>query len=76
MIIPILSKNVSKIELVKRAKVRRAKLYYIRNLTAKQSRMKYKDIADFIPEEKGEVAAEASVSEQAEVKTEETKTEK
>lgn len=46
MIVPIGSKNVEKIELVKRAKVRRAKLYYVRTLTTKQSRMKYKDIKD------------------------------
>jgi large subunit ribosomal protein L19 len=46
MIIPVGSKNVEKIELVKRAKVRRAKLYYVRTLTTKQSRMKYKDIKD------------------------------
>jgi large subunit ribosomal protein L19 len=48
MIVPILSKNVEKIELVKKAKVKRAKLYYVRNLTAKKSRMKYKDIKEFI----------------------------
>ena len=47
MIVPILSKNVEKIEIVKHAKVRRAKLYYVRNLTAKQSRMKYEDIKDY-----------------------------
>lgn len=51
MIIPILSKNVAKIELVKKAKVRRAKLYYVRHLTTKQSRMKYKDLAEFIKDE-------------------------
>jgi large subunit ribosomal protein L19 len=55
MIVPILSKNVEKIELVKRAKVRRAKLYYVRDLTAKQSRMKYSELKDFIVEEKPEV---------------------
>ncbi len=44
MIIPLGSKNVEKVELIKRAKVRRAKLYYVRTLTTKQSRMKYKDI--------------------------------
>lgn len=51
MIVPILSKNVEKIELIKKAKVRRAKLYYIRELTAKQSRMKYKDIKSYLKEE-------------------------
>ncbi len=51
LIIPVGSKNVEKIELIKKAKVRRAKLYYIRNLTTKQSRMKYKDIETFIKDE-------------------------
>ena len=45
LILPIYSKNIEKIELVKRAKVRRAKLYYVRTLTKKQSRMKYKDMS-------------------------------
>jgi len=70
LIIPVLSKNVEKIVLVKRAKVRRAKLYYVRDLTAKQSRMKYKDIKNFIKEEP--VAEEvAPAAEPEEVKTEE-----
>lgn len=62
MIVPVLSPNVSKIELVKKAKVRRAKLYYIRNLTAKQSRMKYKDISQYIEKEE-EKPTEAPVEE-------------
>ncbi len=53
MILPVGSKNVEKIELVKRAKVRRAKLYYVRTLTTKQSRMKYKNADSIVPEEKG-----------------------
>lgn len=52
MILPVGSKNVEKIELVKKAKVRRAKLYYVRTLTTKQSRMKYKDIKEFAGTEK------------------------
>lgn len=51
MILPLLSKNVEKIILVKKAKVRRSKLYYVRELTAKQSRMKYKDLKDFAKKE-------------------------
>lgn len=51
MIVPILSENVKKIKFIKRAKVRRSKLYYVRGLTAKKSRMQYKDIADFTQEE-------------------------
>lgn len=72
MILPIYSKNIEKIELVKRAKVRRAKLYYIRELTAKKSRMKYKDVAEFIPEEK----EEEKVEDKKEERPEEAKEEK
>ncbi len=53
LVLPVFSPGIEKIELVKRAKVRRAKLYYLRGLTAKKSRMKYKDLSAFvIPEEK------------------------
>ncbi|HLP47366.1 MAG TPA: 50S ribosomal protein L19 [Candidatus Kapabacteria bacterium] len=70
MILPLLSPNISKITLVKRAKIRRAKLYYVRELSSKKSRMKFKDIAEFIKEE----TEEAPVSEEAkEEKLEETK---
>jgi len=57
MIVPVGSKNVEKIELVKRAKVRRAKLYYVRTLTTKQSRMKYKDIKDVNKKDKPKAEA-------------------
>jgi len=71
MIIPVLSPNISKITLVKRAKVRRAKLYYVRDLTAKQSRMKYKDIAEFIKKETEEApVVEEAKEEKLEVKEE------
>jgi large subunit ribosomal protein L19 len=64
MILPLLSKNVDKIELVKKAKVRRAKLYYIRDLTTKQSRMKYKDIADYIKKEESGASVEEEIKEE------------
>ncbi len=64
MIVPILSKNVQKIELIKKAKVRRSKLYYIRSLTPKQSRMKYKDIKDFAKVEKPEAVVDEKLSEE------------
>src|SRR5665647_959444 len=51
LVLPIFSPNIEKIEVVKSAKVRRAKLYYLRGLTAKKSRMKYSNVAEFIPEE-------------------------
>ncbi|HHE45927.1 MAG TPA: 50S ribosomal protein L19 [Candidatus Moranbacteria bacterium] len=68
MIIPVLSKNVSKIEWVKRAKVRRAKLYYVRKLTAKQSRMKYREIKDNSNKEKKAVKKEKEEKPEAEEK--------
>jgi large subunit ribosomal protein L19 len=76
MIIPVGSKNVEKIELVKRAKVRRAKLYYVRTLTTKQSRMKYKDIKDVNKKDESKVEGakkEEAVVEKVEKKVEEKK---
>jgi large subunit ribosomal protein L19 len=57
VIIPVFSPAIDKIELVKRAKVRRAKLYYIRNKSVKSLRLKYKDLSQFAKvEEKKEEA--------------------
>jgi large subunit ribosomal protein L19 len=59
LVLPIYSPSVEKIEIVKRAKVRRAKLYYIREKSAKSMRLKYKDMADFAStedEDKAEVS--------------------
>jgi large subunit ribosomal protein L19 len=50
LIVPIFSPSIEKIEIVKKAKVRRAKLYYLRGLTAKKSRMKYKNVANIAPD--------------------------
>lgn len=72
LIIPIYSPAIAKIDLVKRAKVRRSKLYYIREKSAKSLRMKYKDIKEFAGTEK---AKEAAV-ETPEVKIEEIAGEK
>lgn len=41
---PIHSPNVEKIEITKRAKVRRAKLYYLRDAIGKRARLKYKEL--------------------------------
>ncbi len=51
LILPVFSASIEKIELVKKASIRRSKLYYLRNLTSKKSRMKYKDISDFVAQE-------------------------
>ena len=64
MIVPILSKNVQKIELIKKAKIRRSKLYYVRSLTPKQSRMKYKDVKEFVAGEKVEEVVDEKLSEE------------
>ncbi|MFA7319174.1 MAG: 50S ribosomal protein L19 [Parcubacteria group bacterium] len=64
MIVPVLSKNVQKIELIKKAKVRRSKLYYVRSLTPKQSRMKYKDMKEFVAAEKEAEAVDEKLNEE------------
>ena len=48
IVIPMFSPNIEKIELVKRAKVRKAKLYYVRDKAAKALRFKYIDAADVL----------------------------
>ena len=47
IIVPIQSPTIEKIELVKRAKVRQGKLYFVRDRSAKSLKMKYKDLAAF-----------------------------
>ncbi len=71
LILPLFSPNVSKIELVKRAKVRRAKLYYVRHKPAKSLRMKYKDLSQFAKIEKEE--EKITETEEAKEKSEEAK---
>ncbi len=51
IIIPINSPNIDKIDLVKRAKVRRAKLYYTREKSAKSLRFNFTDVKDLKIEE-------------------------
>jgi large subunit ribosomal protein L19 len=63
LVLPIFSPNIEKIEVIKSAKVRRAKLYYLRGLTAKKSRMKYTGAEEFIPEEKKEEVVTEEVKE-------------
>jgi large subunit ribosomal protein L19 len=71
LILPLYSPNIAKIVLVKRAKVRRAKLYYIREKSVKSLKMKYKDLSKFAKMEE-----EAKPEEKAEIKEEDKKEEK
>jgi large subunit ribosomal protein L19 len=49
--VPLHSPAISKIEIVKRAKVRQAKLYYLRNKGIRISKLKTKELAKFVAEE-------------------------
>jgi len=53
-IFPVFSPNIDKIEIVKRSKARRAKLYYIREKTAKQIRRKMKRLRNIVSAEEEE----------------------
>lgn len=47
-IFPVHSPTIEKIEIVKRAKVKRAKLYYLRTAKGKKARLKRKELAEAI----------------------------
>jgi len=49
--VPLYSPAISKIEVVKRAKVRRSKLYYLREKGFRLSKLKMKELGQFIAEE-------------------------
>lgn len=63
---PLYSPVLDKIEVLTRSKARRAKLYYVRNKTAKQIRRKMKALAEFVPvvheEKKEKIEEEAEKS--------------
>ena len=50
-IFPIHSPSIEKIEILKRGKVRRAKLYYLRTAKGKRARLKRREFAEVIPKE-------------------------
>lgn len=75
IVVPVQSPAIEKIELVKRAKVRQAKLYFVRERSAKSLKMKYNDlaVAAKVEEKKEELAKKEEVKE--EKKEEEVKAE-
>lgn len=73
--IPLFSPAIAKIEIVKQAKVRRAKLYYLREKGIRISKLKTKDLDKFVAEEepveipaKGEKENQAQKEESSEKK--------
>lgn len=76
IVVPVQSPAIEKIELVKRAKVRQAKLYFVRERSAKSLKMKYTDLsapakdAKKKKEEVAEVAEEVVETPAEEVKAE------
>lgn len=51
-ILPVHSPLIEKIEIIKRGKVRKAKLYYLRKAKGKKTRLKKKEFAEAVVEEK------------------------
>jgi len=58
-VFPLHSPNVVKIEIIENKKVRRAKLYYLRELTGKRARLKKK--TDFVPKDEKETITDEEV---------------
>lgn len=65
-IIPIHSPSIGKIEVVKSAKIRRSKLYYLRTAKGTKARLKKKDFAVAIAEPELQVSETAEVIETTE----------
>jgi len=70
-IFPINSPAIDKVEILRHAKVRRSKLYYLRTAKGKKSKLKRKDLAAAIAPE--EPAVQPAVAETVTPKVEETK---
>lgn len=68
-IFPIHSPTVEKIEIIKRSKVRRAKLYYLRKAKGKKARLKRKEFEQVMPAEEKETKKPAENLSPTEIQT-------
>jgi len=71
-IFPLHSPLIEKIEIMKRSKVRRAKLYYLREAKGRKARLKAKDFNLEVPEEKPQQEVSAPKEPAEEQSTEES----
>ncbi len=67
-IFPIHSPIIDKIEIIKKGKVRRAKLYYLRTAKGKKARLKRKEFSETIMEPIGEQTPQEVIPETQETK--------
>ena len=74
-IFPLHSPTIEKIEIVKRGKAKRAKLYYLRKAKGKRARLKKVEFTEEIEEKPEEKKIESKTKEKEEVKSEEVKKE-
>ena len=63
-VFPIHSPRIEKIEVIKRSKVRRSKLYYLREAKGEKAKLKRKDFAVAIAEEEKPITAEETTVEE------------
>ena len=72
-VFPVHSPIIEKIDLIKRGKTRRAKLYYLRTAKGKRARLKKKDFTEVIVDEPPAEEPETEETPKEEQKTEEIK---
>jgi len=72
-VFPLHSPNIEKIEIIKRGKVKRAKLYYLRKAKGKKARLKKVDFEQSVIQETKESAQEETEEKPAEEKPEKEK---
>lgn len=58
-VFPLHSPSIQKIEILRRGKVKRAKLYYLRRAKGKKARLKYKEFSEAVAEKPAETEGEA-----------------